>query len=224
MRVLLIEDDSDIAANISDYLTAKGHVVDLAYDGADGLRAARQAPHDLYLLDANLPVLSGFELCRIMRETLQIDAPILFTTARGNLDDKLAGFAAGCWDYLVKPFSLAELDARMQATLLRAGDRAPLLVGTVEMDRNGHSVRIGRQAIILPRIPAIILRSLMRNHPEPVDRGSLVSEIWGDEEPDSAPLRSHISGLRRTLQTNAADVEIRLVRGLGYALAEAAAQ
>jgi DNA-binding response OmpR family regulator len=95
MRVLLVEDDCDIAANISDYLVAAGHIVDLAYDGADGLRIARERRHDLYLLDANLPAIGGFELCTILRQILGIDAPVLFTTARGELADKLAGFEAG---------------------------------------------------------------------------------------------------------------------------------
>lgn len=220
MRVLLVEDDVDIAANISDYLTAAGHVVDLAFDGADGLRVARERQHDLFLLDANLPVINGFELCRILREVLQLDAPVLFTTARGDLDDKLAGFAAGGWDYLVKPFSLAELDARIQATRLRGGEGQACQIGGLQFRSANRTLRVGDSQRVLPRIPALILEALVRAYPNPVERGALIVEIWGEEEPDSAPLRSHVSELRRTLGTLGACARIELVRGLGYALVE----
>lgn len=216
MRILLVEDDSDIAANISDFLTATGHVVDIAHDGADGLRLAREHAHDLFLLDVNLPVLSGFELCRVLRETLHIEAPVLFTTARSALPDKLAGFEAGGWDYLVKPFSLAELDARIRATQLRASTASTRRLGRSSFRPATRCLTIGNTDIQLPRIQAALLRA----YPDPADRGGLIAEIWGEEEPDSAPLRSHVSGLRSVLARHGAGVEIQLVRGLGYRLVE----
>ena len=152
MRILLVEDDSDIAANISDFLTATGHVVDIAHDGADGLRLAREHAHDLFLLDVNLPVLSGFELCRVLRETLHIEAPILFTTARSALPDKLSGFEAGGWDYLVKPFSLAELDARIRATQLRTSAASTCRLGRSSFRPATRCLTVENTDIQLPRI------------------------------------------------------------------------
>lgn len=220
MRVLLVEDDCDIAANISDYLVAAGHIVDLAYDGADGLRVARERRHDLYLLDANLPAIGGFELCLILRQVLNIDAPILFTTARGELGDKLAGFEAGGWDYLVKPFSLAELRARIDATRLRAGASRQRSIANMSFNAANRVLRVANNQRVLSRIPALILAQLFQTYPNAVTRGRLISEIWGEEEPDSAPLRSHISELRRTMRHLGADVGIKHTHDLGYALSE----
>lgn len=220
MRILLVEDDSDIAANISDFLTATGHVVDVAHDGADGLRLAREHAHDLFLLDVNLPVLSGFELCRVLRETLHIEAPILFTTARSALPDKLAGFEAGGWDYLVKPFSLAELDARIRATQLRTSAASTCRLGRSSFRPATRCLTVENTDIQLPRIQAALLSALLRAYPHPADRGGLIAEIWGEEEPDSAPLRSHVSSLRNVLARHGAGIEVQLVRGLGYRLVE----
>lgn len=222
MRVLLVEDDCDIAANISDYLVAAGHVVDLAYDGADGLRVARERRHDLYLLDANLPAIGGFELCRILRQVLFIDTPVLFTTARGELADKLAGFEAGGWDYLVKPFSLAELSARIEATRMRAGLRRQRSIANMSFNVADRMLQVENEKVVLSRIPALILVQLLETYPNAVARGRLISEIWGDEEPNSAPLRSHVSELRRKLRQVGADVEIKHTHDLGYALIEGA--
>lgn len=220
MRVLLVEDDCDIAANISDYLAAAGHVVDLAFDGADGLRAARERRHDLYLLDANLPAIGGFELCAMFRQMLGIDAPVLFTTARGELADRLAGFEAGAWDYLVKPFSLAELGARIEATRLRAGASRRFAIANLSFDVTDRALQVADDRHVLSRIPALVLGQLCQAYPHAVPRGRLISEIWGEEEPDSAPLRSHISALRRRLRRSGADVAIRHTPDLGYALVE----
>ena len=109
MRILLIEDDTDIAGNIADYLSRSGTVVDFAYDGDDGLRMARRGEHDVILLDVNLPGINGFELCRRLRQEEGVMTPVIFTTARGEIADTLEGFEAGGWDYLVKPFSLNTL-------------------------------------------------------------------------------------------------------------------
>lgn len=218
MRTLLVEDDNDIAGNMIDYLEARQHVVDYAYDGAEGERLARHAPYDLYLLDVNLPRQSGFDLCSLIREELGIHAPIIFTTARGELSDKLRGFELGAWDYLVKPFSLAELSARIAALSLRDAQPDDLAVGQMSLNTRGRLLRVGDREQRLPNIAFQLLVRLMKTHPDGIGRDHLVREIWGSEEPDSSPLRSHISDLRKRLRELGSDHEIQAIKGFGFCL------
>src|SRR4051794_6982300 len=133
LRILLIEDQRDIAANIWDYLEHHGFVMDHAADGAKGLRMAMEGAYDVIVLDLGLPKMDGLDLCKALREAHR-DTPVLMLTARDTLDDKLAGFAQGADDYVVKPFAMKELEARIRALhrrgrlqkgeLLRVGDLA----------------------------------------------------------------------------------------------------
>src|SRR5215469_13244063 len=120
MRILVIEDNSDIAANIGDYLEEKGHVVDFAGDGVTGLHLAVVHDFDAIVLDLTLPGMDGLELCRKLRQEARRQTPVLMLTARDALDQKLAGFDSGADDYMVKPFALQELEARL-AVLARRG-------------------------------------------------------------------------------------------------------
>ena len=122
MKILVIEDNRDIAANIADYLEPRGHVLDFAATGPHGLQLALQEPHDAIVLDVNLPGLDGMTLCRRLRGEGRSAVPVLMLTARDQLEDKLEGFAAGVDDYLVKPFSVKELEVRLQA-LQRRGQK-----------------------------------------------------------------------------------------------------
>ena len=218
MQILLVEDDADIAGNITDFLTAGGHVVDIAYDGEDGLQLALAGDHDVVLLDVNLPGLSGFELCRRLRQEHGRQTPVVFTTARGDLDCKLEGFESGGWDYLVKPFSLAELAARIRALGLRQTGGAALQVGALRYQPQARSLAVRDTLVYLPNIVFRLLTTLMSRHPDAVSRERLVTAIWGEEEPDSSPLRSHISELRRHLDRLESGVELIAIRGHGYAL------
>ena len=221
MRTLLVEDDDDIAGNMIDYLEARQHVVDHAFDGAEGIRLATSGTYDLYLLDINLPHRSGFDLCRLIRDELNIRAPIIFTTARGELSDKLRGFELGAWDYLVKPFSLAELWARIQALALRDTQPDDLEVGSMRLNTKGRLLKVGEWEQRLPNIAYQLLIRLMKTHPDGIGRDQLVREIWGSEEPDSSPLRSHVSDLRKRLREAGADHEIQAIKGFGFCLAPA---
>jgi len=220
MKILLIEDDPDIAANMMDYLSGEGHSVDLAFDGPRGLVAAQAGDLDIIIADVNLPGLNGFDLSRTLRTAFGITTPIIFTTARGELSDKLEGFEAGGWDYLVKPFSLAELSARLRALTLRQAGAACRRLGRLSYNPATRSVSLPGGAAPLPRIAAELLTLLLSRHPEPVSRDTIVERIWGEEEPDSSPLRSHVSDLRRRLQDLGAGVALRSRRGAGYWLEE----
>lgn len=220
MRVLLVEDDADIAGNIGDFLESQDAIVDFAYDGDDGLRMASSETYDVILLDVNLPGVNGFDLCRRLRGEVGLQTPVIFTTARGEITDKLEGFEAGGWDYLVKPFSLAELAARIRALALRQMPETALSAGALNFNPHRRRLAIGGRAVHLPNIAFRLLTALMRAYPDAISREQLVIDIWGEEEPDSSPLRSHISDLRARLQALKAGVELQVVRGYGYALVE----
>tara|TARA_R110000868_G_scaffold235373_2_gene489286 strand:+ start:5473 stop:6147 length:675 start_codon:yes stop_codon:yes gene_type:complete len=224
MRVLLVEDDADIAGNIADYLSGSAHIVDIAYDGEDGLALAVSGDHDVILLDVNLPGVNGFELCRRLRSEHGLQTPVIFTTARGDLDGKLRGFDSGGWDYLVKPFSLAELSARIRALGLRQTGGSAVQVGALSYQPQARRLSIGDTPVYLPNIVFRLLTTLMSRYPEAVSRDRLVTAIWGEEEPDSSPLRSHISELRRHLGRLESGVELVSIRGHGYALNDSGGQ
>lgn len=216
MRLLLIEDDTDIAGNICDFLAARGHVVDWAYDGRSGRDQALAGGHDQLLVNVNLPGCDGFSLCRDLRATGD-SRPVLFITARGEIEDKLSGFEAGAWDYLVKPFSLAELEARIRAAGLRSLPPSPIRFGPISWQPGRRLFVVEDKPLVLPNIAQTILASLIAAAPGIVPRDQLVSAIWGEEEPDSSPLRSHISDLRSRL--SAFGMTIKTLRGAGYRLA-----
>jgi len=178
MRLLVIEDDTDIAGNIGDYLSAAGHVVDFAYSGKAGLTVCADAEFDAILLDVNLPGLGGFDVCRRLRTDLGVSTPVIFITARGDITDRLAGFEAGGWDYLVKPFSLAELSARLNALQLRDTGADTLSVGDLTVDPGRRVMTSGTQSTPLPNIAFRLLTALMRAHPDALDRNALVTPIW----------------------------------------------
>ena len=142
MRVLIVEDSPDIAGNIGDYLEMKGFTVDFAANGAEGLSAATERPFDAIVLDINLPRMDGFEVCRRLREDHDVTTPVLMLTARGTLADKTAGFQAGAWDYLVKPFALEELELRLEALARRRHDEPrDLRFSELQLDTANGSVR-----------------------------------------------------------------------------------
>ncbi|RBP49913.1 response regulator transcription factor [Arenicella xantha] len=220
MRILIVEDNPDIAGSVGDYLEMQGHVVDFAYDGVVGLRLASEHIFDAVILDINLPRMDGFEVCRQLREELQLDTPVLMLTARDSLADKVAGFQQGAWDYLVKPFELKELAMRLDALKLR---RAPnhsrvLAVGDLTLNLDTwQAVRAG-QSLKLHRASVRILEMLMRASPNVVTRQDIEFLLWGDESPGSDPLRSHMYELRRELDKPFEFNMLTTMRGIGFAL------
>lgn len=222
MRLLAVEDNRDILANLADYLALKGYEVDCAQDGLTGLHLAAKNPYDLIILDVMLPGLDGYALCQRLRESERRDTPVIMLTARDTLDDRLQGFRAGVDDYLTKPFALPELAARIEAVLRRSrgGGRRALQVAdlsydldTLEVSRGGTSIKVGPIGLKL-------LALLMQKSPAIVSRETLEHALWGDRPPDSDSLRSHIHTLRQLIDKPFARPLLHTIHGIGYRLTE----
>ena len=202
MKILVIEDNQDILDNIFEYFELKGHIMDSAQDGVNGLRLASTIAYDAIVLDIMLPGIDGIEICTRLRRDAQLDVPILMLTAKVSLDDKLTGFDSGTDDYLVKPFALPELEARLEALVRR--DKgvvvdSKLQVGELQLDP--QTLEASRRGIQLElnHITRKILLILMREYPRVVSRTRIEEEIWGDDLPDGDTLRSHIYKLRNAI-------------------------
>ncbi len=220
MRVLIIEDNADIAGNIGDYCEARGWTADYAMDGLVGLHLAGTEPFDVIVLDLGLPALDGLELCRQLRARGGIETPILMLTARDTLDDKLEGFRSGADDYLVKPFALQELAARVEALARRRrGSAGVLRVADLELDPGSLIARRAGQRLDLTPVGLRILRRLMEASPKVLTRSDLEEAIWKGEPPDEATLRSHIYQLRHAIDRPFPRPLLHTVHGIGYRLA-----
>ena len=220
MRILVVEDHPDVAGNIGDYLAARGHIVDFAGNGVEGLRLAIGQSFDAIILDINLPRMDGFELCRRLRQEHAMDVPVLMLTARDGIADKTAGFHAGAWDYLVKPFALEELELRLGALTLRGEPTQPrvLNVGDLRLNLSTWEASRAGQLLVLRHLVMRLLEALMRASPNVVSRRELEYLLWGDDPPDSNPLRTHLSDLRGALDRPFEHKMLRTVHGVGYQL------
>lgn len=222
MRILIIEDNPDIAANIGDYLEEQGHTIDFAGDGITGLHLAVVNEFDAIVLDLALPGMDGLEVCRKLREDAGKDTPVLMLTARDRLEDKIAGFETGADDYLVKPFALQEVEVRLDA-LFRRGRRRTvreLVVGDLKYNLDTLTVCRGGVDIELNPIGLKLLKSLMESSPNVVSRTELENEVWGEEMPDSDSLRVHIHSLRALIDKPFNSKMIQTRHGIGYRLVE----
>jgi len=220
MRILVIEDNSDIAANIGDYLAERGHIVDFAGDGITGLHLAVVEEFDAIVLDLTLPGMDGLELCRKLRQEARKHTPVLILTARDALNQKLQGFESGADDYLVKPFALQELEARLNVLSRRArGPQQRLLkVADLEYNLDTYTVtRSGRQVQLNPTALKL-LQCLMEASPAVVTRRELEMRVWGEELPDSDSLRVHIHGLRAAIDKPFPKLLLHTRHGIGYCL------
>lgn len=222
MRILVIEDNRDILANVLDYLQLKGYSVDCAQDGLGGLHLACSAHYELIVLDVMLPGIDGYQLCRRLREEARNEVPILMLTARDALADRLQGLNAGADDYLIKPFALSELVARIEAILRRSqGSRQRRLqVGDLCYDLDTLQVSRAGQLLRLNPLGLKLLAILMQKSPAVVRREVLEEALWGDDCPDSDSLRSHVHQLRQVLDKPFASALVQTVHGVGYRLAE----
>jgi DNA-binding response OmpR family regulator len=218
--ILLVEDNSDLASNIIDYLEALGHRLHYAADGEAGLREALVNPVDIILLDLALPNRDGLSVCAEIRRRADRRVPILMLTARDTLDDKLAGFAIGADDYLVKPFSLAELAARITALAQRKhlGQLHRLSVGPLTIDRQARvATRDGQQLRLTPLLWQFLLL-LAEAWPNPVGRDEVTLRLWGDEPPSSDSLRAHLHLLRQVVDKPFNFPIIETVHSVGFRL------
>ena len=220
LDILLVEDNAGMADNIIAYLEAHGHRVHYASDGEAGLREALYRDFDVILLDLSLPQRDGLSVCAELRRRAHKRIPILMLTARDTVDDKLSGFASGADDYMVKPFSLAELVARIGALAQRKhlGQSHRLIVGPLTIDRQAR--RAERDGVPLRLSPHLwdILLILAEHAPNPVTRNELTRRIWGEDPPSSDALRAHMHLLRQIVDKPFEFPLIETIHGVGFKL------
>ena len=222
MKILVVEDNPQVAETIMDYLELAGHHLDCAYHGQAALQLLEEQRFDVIIMDVMMPRLDGLSTVARLREQ-GIATPVLFLTARDSLEDKLAGFKAGGDDYLVKPFAMEELEVRLQALSLRGprGDVGAISFGDLTVDvASGRATRAG-EPLKLGKIPFQILALLARRAPAIVSRQEVLDTVWGDEEPDSDALRSHIYALRNALDKPFPTPMLETLHGQGYRLVSA---
>lgn len=219
MRVLVVEDNLDIQANIADFLETE-YTLDFASDGDQGLALAMAHEYDVIVLDLMLPKRDGLEVCRCYRKKNGIQAPVLMLTARDTLDDKEIGFSVGADDYLVKPFSLRELKMRIEALSRRPKIRydVELTVGPLQFHRETLTLCANAHTTSIHEKEGKILSLLIESSPQFVSSESIVYALWRDEPPESSALRSHIYTLRKALTTIGLEGSLQTKRGKGYAL------
>ncbi len=222
MRILVIEDNHPLAANIADYCEAAGHVVDFAANGQRGYELARNEKFDAVVLDLALPGMDGIEVCQKLRAE-GFATPVLMLTARDTLVDKLEGFEVGTDDYLVKPFSLEELLARVTALHRRATARfegQTLRVRDLEFDPETLRARRAGRELQLNPAERRLLEVLIRNTGRVLRRAELEDALWGDDPPEGDGLRAHIHLLRNAIDRGFDAKLLHTVRGAGYRLSD----
>lgn len=223
LDILLVEDQSELAEATGAYLEACGYAVDYAADGLVALHLAVTGTYDVIVLDLMLPGIDGFEVCRRVREEARLATPIIMLTARDELDDKLDGFGAGADDYVVKPFAMPELAARIEALARRGrGQSGRFEIGDIVLDADTWEVTRQGVPVELPKTCFVVLKALMREHPRVVPRRDLEKELWHDEPPDSDALRSHLYNLRQALDRPFDRPVVTTIPGRGYCLRPAA--
>ena len=221
--VLLIEDNRNISEMVGEYLERRGFRVDYARDGLQGYQQAVDETYDVLVLDLMLPRLDGLELCRKLRQEAKKSTPVLMLTARDTLDDKIRGLEAGGDDYLVKPFALQELEARVRALIRRDRRQVSaevLRVGDLVLDTATLRCTRAGQDLQLSPIGLRLLQILMRESPRVVSRRDIEREIWGDALPDSDTLRSHLYNLRKVIDKPFRTTLLHTIHSAGYRLAE----
>ena len=223
-RILIIDDEKELVQLLQDELTARGHEVLAAYDGNDGVALARRQP-DLILLDIMMPGKDGFEVCRAVRD--EVACPILFLSAKQSEADRVRGLSIGGDDYIVKPFGLRELLARIDANLRRekrvrsidaVSRRTRLCFGTLNLDLKERAVRIDETVIGLTRREYDIVELLAMHSGQVFSREQIYEKIWGyDAEGDSSTVVEHVKKIRAKFSAADPDTEyVSTVWGIGY--------
>jgi two-component system response regulator MprA len=222
-RVLVVDDDPDVREAVETALELDGHGVTTAADGLAALKRLGQAEFDAVVLDVLMPNLDGFEVCRRLRASGN-RTPVLILTARDSEQDTIRGLDLGADDYLVKPFGLGELLARVRALMRRtrpAGEDAPLWFAGLSLDRQTREASRGERRLELTRTEYALLELLLRNPRQVLPRELIMERVWNyDFGPTSNPLEVYISYLRRKTEAAGEPRLIHTVRGVGYALRE----
>ena len=218
MRVLLVEDDAELAREVAAGLRGAGPLVTIAGTFGEGLRAARRAEHDVLILDVMLPGGSGFALCRALRHD-GVSTPILLLTARDAVDDRVAGLDAGADDYLTKPFALEELLARVRALARRRPALAPrtVMIADLEIDLAARRARRGDRLIELTAKEFALLECFALHPDEVLDRATITAHVWDDNhDPFTNVLEVLVRRLRRKIDDDFEPKLIHTMRGAGY--------
>jgi DNA-binding response OmpR family regulator len=218
LRILLLEDELEMAAALTAALQARDAVVDHVSLLADAEEAALNLPYDVILLDRQVPDGDGLSIVPKLRAA-GVDTPVIVLTARGDLDDRIGGLDTGADDYLVKPFAVEELLARLRAILRRPGNvRSEVMnFGKLSYDFGCHDILIDGERLELPRREVLVFEALARRFGRTVPRQALEEAVYGfAEDIQSNTLDAHISRLRRKLASVESDLEIHPVRGIGY--------
>ena len=221
--ILLVEDNRGISEMVGEFLERRGYGLDYATDGVTGLHLAVSNSYDVIILDLMLPGMDGLELCRKLRADAKKSTPVLMLTARDTLDDKLTGLDAGADDYLVKPFEIRELEARVRALIRRDRRQVSaevLKVGDLVLDTATLRLTRGGQELTVSPIGLKLLGILMRESPRVVSRRDIEREVWGDLLPDSDTLRSHLYNLRKIIDKPFQKPLLHTIHSAGYRLAD----
>jgi DNA-binding response OmpR family regulator len=222
MRILVADDDAKAAGLVVQGLKSEGYAVDLARDGDEAVWLAESHPYDVLVFDVMMPVKDGFTAVRHLRHK-GVNTPVIFVTARGEVEDRVRGLDAGGDDYLVKPFSLSELQARLRAVLRRQRPQLAnvMRVGDLELDLLARKARRGGKEIDLTNREFALLEFLCVNSPKPVSKMAIVEHVW-DQHFDSQTnvVNVYINYLRRKIDPPGMRPLLHTVRGVGFALAE----
>lgn len=218
MRIAVVEDNEALANAVAYRLRDRGHSVDVLIDGDEADRFLTREGADLIVLDISLPGKDGLELLRSLRAR-DDGAPVILLTARGDIDDRVVGLDAGADDYLVKPFEMDELEARIRALSRRKNldYGARETIGRIQFDRSTRQVYVGEKALEIPRRELAVLECLLERRGRIVPKAQLINHVYGvGADVDDSAVEPHISRLRRRLADNG--VTIKTARGLGYML------
>jgi len=223
MRILVVDDEPAVRVALERALSLDGYQVELAADGGAALDALSESTPDVVLLDVLMPTLDGISVCRRMREA-GYRVPVLMLTARDSVADRVAGLDAGADDYVVKPFALEELLARVRALIRRGGggdEDAPLRYADLVLDRTAYTLRRGDRPIELTRTEFLLLELFMRHPRQVLTRSAIFEAVWGyDFGPTSNSLEVYVGYLRRKTEAGGEPRLIHTVRGVGYVLRE----
>ncbi|KAA0914085.1 response regulator transcription factor [Psychrobacter sp. ANT_WB68] len=218
-KILVIEDNPDIVANIYAFFEPKGFELDNAHNGLSGLALAASNRYDVILLDVMLPGMDGTKLCKTLREELHDKTPVLMLTARDTVLDKVAGFDSGADDYLVKPFSLVELEARIKALIRRHQDEHfehSIRIGKLSLNAAEHSIKREDKVLKLTPTGFKIMHTLMSVAPRVVSKAELEEKVWGQDIPSSDALRTHMHSVRAQVDKPFSEPMIMTIAGIGY--------
>ncbi len=221
LPILIVDDNVDILYNVRDYLVIKGFTVETALNGADALDRLKNRSYSLCVLDIGLPLIDGLSICQLLRrEGNRI--PILMLTARDSIDDRVRGLEVGADDYLIKPFALKELAARIEALLRRSYGNQKDVLQVADLTFNVKTLQVSRAGIPIKLNPIClgILKELMVKSPAVVSRSRLETVVWNGSPPDSDSLRANLYLLRKAVDKPFDTALIQTHPGLGWSLSE----